>query len=112
VDLGGVALNVPEGREVVYRNASVWRLFGSIATGNEAVPEPPPTSVRYEAGVLTVHSPSAERVNVYSPTGAHLFGAAKPSGPASFALPQLRGVGIVIATGSSGWTKKIYINAY
>jgi hypothetical protein len=111
VDLSGVTLNVPAGREAVYRSASVWRLFGTIATGNEALSAPPAVTVRYEAGLLTVHSPAAERVSVYSLAGALLYSAAKSSGPSTFALPHsgASGGSVVIVAGSSGWTEKVYV---
>ncbi|MDR2041969.1 MAG: leucine-rich repeat domain-containing protein, partial [Tannerella sp.] len=108
VSLDGVTLRVPSGRESVYRGAAVWRLFGTVATGNAAVPEQS-VGVRCAAGVLSVDSPAAEQVTVYSAGGSLLFRAVKPSGPATFALPHLpRGVAIV--AGSSGWTKKIYMD--
>jgi hypothetical protein len=108
VSLGGVTLRVPSGRDSAYRSAAVWRLFGTVATGNDAVPEQS-VGVHCAAGVLSVDSPAAEQVTVYSAGGALLFRSGKPSGQATFALPRLpRGVAIV--AGSSGWTKKIYID--
>jgi hypothetical protein len=101
---------VPSGRESAYRSAAVWRLFGTVATGNDAVPDQAAVGVHCVSGVLSVDSPSAEQVSVYTAGGALLFRAVKPSGPATFTLPHLPG-GVAIVAGSSGWTKKIYIYA-
>jgi hypothetical protein len=104
VNLSGVTLHVPAGREAAYRSAAVWRTFGSIAAGN-ALTEAPETGVHYAAGVLTVDSPVAEQVAVYSAGGARLFRAVKPAGRAAFAVPRFPR-GVWIAAGSSGWTVK------
>jgi hypothetical protein len=104
VNLSGVTLRVPAGREAAYRSAAVWRTFGSIAAGNDLT-EAPATDVYYAAGVLTVDSPVAEQVSVYSAAGVRQFRAVKPAGRAAFAVPRFPR-GVWIAAGSSGWTVK------
>jgi hypothetical protein len=62
----------------------------------------------YANGVLTVHTPQAERIEVYSPGGALLYSARKASGTETFRIGHLS-QGVVIVRGSSGWTRKVVI---
>ncbi|MDR2138619.1 MAG: BACON domain-containing protein [Tannerella sp.] len=65
-----------------------------------------PSTVWYVNGILTVHTPSAERIDIYSVAGQLLFKARKDAGEAAFDLNGLPR-GVLIVHGSSGWVKKI-----
>jgi uncharacterized protein YjdB len=73
------------------------------STGNAPVEA---VDVRYYRGILSVNTPSAERITVYSISGIAVCQAGKDSGAAAFNLKQLSR-GIYIVRGSSGWTRKI-----
>jgi hypothetical protein len=78
----------------------------SGATGAEAVDA---VDIRYASGILTVNTPVAERVTVYSIGGSVMYRERKASGEATFDLHSLP-KGVFIARGSSGWTKKAVIS--
>ncbi|MDR1455229.1 MAG: hypothetical protein LBJ01_06225 [Tannerella sp.] len=59
----------------------------------------------YGDGLLTVDTPAAEQIEVYSAGGQLLYRARKTSGPATFDLNGLPG-GLLVIRGSSGWVKK------
>ncbi|MDR3261498.1 MAG: hypothetical protein LBT78_06645, partial [Tannerella sp.] len=75
-------------------------------TGNEEVEA---SGVRYANGLLTVHTPIAERIDVYSTGGALLYQVRKPAGEAAYSLRHLPR-GVLIVRGGSGWTKKIVMS--
>jgi hypothetical protein len=75
-------------------------------TGNEEVEA---SGVRYANGILTVNTPIVEQIDVYSIGGALLYQVRKPAGEAVYSLRHLPR-GVLIARGSSGWTKKIVIS--
>jgi len=60
-------------------------------------------------GVLSVQSPVAETIQVYSITGAILFNLQKQEGKASFSINQPKG-SILLLRGNSGWAKKSIVN--
>jgi hypothetical protein len=66
-------------------------------------------SVRYANGILTVNTPTAERIDVYSTVGALLYQVQKPAGEAAYSIRHLPR-GVLISRGSSGWTKKIVMS--
>jgi hypothetical protein len=85
----------------------VWKDFGMIAEdAGEGILLPPPVGVYYAQGVLTVNTPKAEQITVYSPTGALLYRAQKAAGEAVYRIDRLSG-GVLIVKGESGWVKKI-----
>jgi uncharacterized protein YjdB len=57
-------------------------------------------------GVLTVNSPSAERIDIYSFNGMYLYSALKPEGGATFIINSLHEKTLIVR-GSSGWVRKI-----
>jgi Flp pilus assembly protein protease CpaA len=63
-------------------------------------------SVWYAAGQLTVDSQSAEQITIYTPVGIAVYRSQKTSGQAVFHTGSLPS-GVLIVTGSSGWTRKI-----
>jgi hypothetical protein len=65
------------------------------------------TDVRYFNGLLYVNTPVAERITVYSLTGAAVYQSKKAEGAATFDLHSLP-KGILIIRGESGWTRKVY----
>jgi hypothetical protein len=71
--------------------------------GNAAVDA---TGIRYYNGLLTVNTPVAERIDVYSVSGALLYQAQKATGEATFNLGHLP-KGVLIVRGGSGWTRKV-----
>jgi hypothetical protein len=81
-------------------NVSVY-----ISTGNENVSG---VSISYSDGILKVNTPVSEQINVYSASGALQFSVVKTSGEAVYNLSRLPS-GILIARGSSGWTRKLVV---
>ena len=74
-------------------------------TGNESVAAAVPHATCFNR-LLTVASPVAERIEVYSAAGALLGVYDKPSGAATYPvghLPQ----GVLIVRGASGWVQKV-----
>jgi Leucine-rich repeat (LRR) protein len=74
--------------------------------GNEAVDAAKITCV---GALLTVNTPAAEQINVYSLSGARIYSVQKDAGAATFRLSGLPD-GVYIVTGSSGWSKKVITN--
>jgi hypothetical protein len=111
VNIAGATLNVPVGTKALYQAHELWGQFGTITEGggtdgisgisDEASPE-----VTISDRILTVSSPAAEQIEIYSFTGAMLYNAVKASGEATFNLTNLP-KGALIVRGSSGWTQKI-----
>lgn len=60
----------------------------------------------YADGVLSVNTPQAERIEVYSAAGQLLHRVQKAAGAAAFDLNGLPR-GVLIVRGSSGWVKKV-----
>ncbi|MDR0733153.1 MAG: hypothetical protein LBF08_03710, partial [Dysgonamonadaceae bacterium] len=58
---------------------------------------------------LSIASPVAERVTVYSVAGALLHRLEKPAGEASFAVASTASAQVLIVRGSSGWARKIIV---
>ena len=75
------------------------------STGNAAVDA---TAVSYANGLLTVNTPVAEQITVYSVSGARIYSAPKEAGKATFDLSRLA-KGVYIVTGNA-WTRKIINN--
>jgi hypothetical protein len=63
-------------------------------------------TVWYVNGILTVHTPKAERIEIYSVSGQRLYVARKEAGKATFDLNGLPR-GVLIVRGGSGWVRKI-----
>jgi hypothetical protein len=76
------------------------------SVGNAAVEA---GDVRYANGILTVNTPVAEQITVYSLSGSVMYQAQKTAGEATFDLRSLP-KGVFIARGSSGWTNKIVVS--
>jgi hypothetical protein len=77
---------------------------GSDPNANESIAEP--VQVRCNNGILTVQTPAAEQIDVYSINGALLYQVQKASGEATLNLSRLP-QGVLIVRGGSGWTRKI-----
>jgi hypothetical protein len=67
-----------------------------------------PVTVSVNNGLLTIDSPSSERIEIYSMIGSCLYTDKKLSGQSLISLPPFPH-GIYVIRGSSGWTKKICI---
>jgi hypothetical protein len=63
-------------------------------------------TVWYGSGILTINTPQAERIEVYSVAGQLLYVAQKDAGKATFDLNGLSR-GVLIVRGGSGWVRKI-----
>jgi uncharacterized protein YjdB len=57
-------------------------------------------------GILTVNSPLAERIDIYSFNGMYLYSAVKSEGLATFIINNLNEKTLIVR-GSSGWVRKI-----
>jgi len=103
-------LVVPVGAKANYEVADYWKDFGTImereggTSANGLLPLGD-VSVSYVGGVLSVDSPRAEILRVYSLTGALVYTATKGEGRAIFAVNMPSGVYVV--TGSDGWSVKV-----
>jgi hypothetical protein len=62
--------------------------------------------VRLSGNFLSVNSPIAETVQVYSINGMLLRHFQKPAGQATFSVNQEQN-SVLIITGSSGWVRKV-----
>jgi hypothetical protein len=108
VPLASCTLHVPASTQALYRTADVWKDFGTIKgdspLGN--IPLYRAADVTCYQGVLSVGTPLAERIEVYSVSGQLLYKAQKAAGEATFDLNHLP-KGVYIVRGGSGWTGKI-----
>jgi hypothetical protein len=77
-----------------------------VASGNETVGK---ANINFFNGILSINTPVAEQISIYSPTGAVLFSTNKPAGEAVYNLSDLP-KGIMIVSGSSGWVQKFNVN--
>jgi hypothetical protein len=83
-----------------------------VSVGNKAITSlPPPSAVHVYGtpGGITVNSPRAEQIAIYSTGGQLLYRVHKPAGIAAFNLNGLPR-GALIVRGSSGWTEKAINN--
>ncbi|MDR2691043.1 MAG: cadherin-like beta sandwich domain-containing protein, partial [Dysgonamonadaceae bacterium] len=79
----------------------------AFATGIPQAVEPA-IQVSLSGQILHVNSPAAERVNIYSVSGALLDGLEKPAGKTSVAVNSTNPLTqVLIVKGSSGWVKKL-----
>jgi hypothetical protein len=92
--------------EVIHQDEITVPVRITSSVGNASIDA---GNVRYANGVLTVNTPAAERITVYSLSGAVMYQARKAAGEASFDLNGLP-KGVFIAKGSSGWTRKAVIS--
>jgi len=104
-------LYVPSANAKAKYEASNWNDFFSVitekknTTGINSVSYK--TTVSIINGILDVDSPLSETISVYSINGILLFETEKKIGKMSFNIPKMQGV--LIITGSSGWTRKIIV---
>jgi hypothetical protein len=105
VTLNDVNLTL-NGGEVIHQDEIKVQVTVLKSVGNAAIDT---GDVRYAGGVLTVNTPVAERITVYSLSGAVMYRAQKASGEATFDLRSLP-KGVFIARGTSGWTRKIMVS--
>jgi hypothetical protein len=111
VPLNSVTLHVPASAKVRYEAANIWKEFGKIEVYTPSDTDSPEFSVGATCyhGILSVTTPKAEQVEVYSVSGQLLFTARKDGGKATFDLRRLPR-GVLIVRGSSGWGEKIINN--
>jgi hypothetical protein len=104
-------LHVPAGTEALYRATDGWKRFGTIVAGAGAGLVSPSASpyVHCDRGILTVFSPQAGRISVYSVSSSLLYRTQKGAGAATFPIGHLP-KGILIVKDSSGWAGKTMNN--
>jgi hypothetical protein len=103
---GEITLHVPEGTEAAYGAIMPWKEFRIVGDLPNAVASPEAQKVWSHGGLLHVHTPQAERIEVYALTGQRLYAARKDAGPTVLRLPSLPH-GLLIVRGSTGWTEKV-----
>jgi hypothetical protein len=57
-------------------------------------------------GILTVNTPSAERIDIYSFNGMYLYSSFKPEGKVTYLIGGFHEKTLIVR-GSSGWVRKI-----
>jgi hypothetical protein len=109
IPLSSVTLHVPVGTKALYEAAYVWKEFGyildDVIVGTEVI-RAAGEQVRIYGSLLSVGSPAAGQIAVYSTGGQLLYRVQQPVGPAAFDLNGLPR-GVLIVRGSSGWTVKV-----
>jgi hypothetical protein len=123
VSLGNATLHVPIGTKALYQAAPVWKNFGTIVedvtltsgvadeneiTGTDDI-ENTSVQVSVRGNQLYVTGEAAERIDVYSFVGVHLFSAVKAEGTATFMIGNFHEKTLIVR-GSSGWVRKIVTN--
>jgi hypothetical protein len=106
VKLQNVNLTLNNSGTVIHQDEIKVPVQVGNANGNIAVDA---TAVRYYNGLLTVNTPAAERIDVYSISSQLLYKAQKAAGEATFNINHLP-KGVLIVRGGSGWTTKIVNN--
>ena len=110
VDLSSAILKVPAGTASLYRTAEVWKEFGTIEEfDGTSIEDIMASSVRVYADgqSICIESSAAETIDIYSLNGTKLYTIRKSEGDIRIPITQK---GIVIVTGSSGWTRKLINN--
>jgi hypothetical protein len=109
VPLASGTLHVPAGTKALYKAADVWKNFSFISddagVGTEVI-RAAEVQVHINGSLLSVDSPAAEQIAVYSVGGQLLHRVRKTAGPATFNLDGLPR-GVLIVRGSSGWVRKV-----
>ncbi|MDR1381186.1 MAG: hypothetical protein LBJ47_06865, partial [Tannerella sp.] len=77
-------------------------------TGNETVGTSSVQATCFN-GVLTVTSPSDEQVELYSTSGALIYGTHKTPGTVTCRIGHLPH-GVLVVRGASGWSRKVMLN--
>jgi hypothetical protein len=77
-----------------------------LPTANETIAN---NRITCSNNTLRINTPASERISIYSPSGAQLFSAQKPSGEVDYNLSDMSGK-VVIISGSSGWNYKLKIS--
>jgi len=106
--IANAILSVPDGTKNAYETAGVWNNFSSIVERKTVTNEQisfEDVKVSYQNEILTIDSPYAETLRVYSTTGALTYSIEKNEGriDCSVNLPD----GVCIVTGGTGWSKKV-----
>jgi hypothetical protein len=106
-----ITLHVPTSAKARYAATTVWKDFGKIEVYTPSGMDSPelPVEATCHHGVLSVNTPKAEQIEVYSVGGQLLFTARKDAGKATFDAGRLPR-GVLIVRGSSGWTRKTINN--
>ncbi|MDR1335777.1 MAG: leucine-rich repeat domain-containing protein [Tannerella sp.] len=105
VTLNDVNLTL-DGGEVIHQDEIRAPVTVTTSVGNAAIGA---AEITYHNGTLTVNTPVAEQITVYSLSGAVMYSAQKVAGEARFNLNS-QPKGVLIAIGSSGWTRKVVIS--
>jgi hypothetical protein len=100
--LHNAILNLSDGTTVRQEEINV-PLIVKNTTGLETIQAP---KVWYDSGILTINTPKAEEIAVYSIAGTLLYQGRKAAGEVVFRINWLP-KGVLIVKGESGWVKKI-----
>jgi hypothetical protein len=65
-------------------------------------------AVWYANSILSIQSPAAEKVTIFSISGLRLWQSSKPAGEMAFNISHLPN-GVLIVKGGSGWTRKVVV---
>ncbi len=106
-----IYLFVPKGSSQKYANADGWKYFDiremDNLVGNTKIADQWDIRVSYNDPVLTINTPFAEIINIYSFNGTLLYKIKKQIGQVTFPLGNISKNEVIVVQGSSGWTKKI-----
>jgi hypothetical protein len=92
------------GNDVVSQTVNITQVESGVSI--EIIVPDQEMKVFSSNGILSVNTPAAERVDIYSFTGAPVFSAVKAAGTATFTIGHLHEKTLIVR-GSSGWTRKI-----
>jgi hypothetical protein len=99
---------VPEATDAAYGTADTWNEFHIVAKPLSVVTLET-QKIWLHGGALHVHTPQAERIEVYTLSGQLFYAARKNAGQAIFNLTTLPR-GVLIVRGANGWSEKIINN--
>ncbi|MDH6533447.1 RagB/SusD family nutrient uptake outer membrane protein [Parabacteroides sp. 52] len=105
IHLTKIDFTLSNGGKITKDKLSVDIKGNNNPTGIETV-ETSVTSVSIIDAKLTVNSPAAETIEIYSFNGKRLFAASKSEGEATFTIQQIKEHTLIIK-GSSGWVRKV-----
>jgi hypothetical protein len=103
IKVNDVNLTLASSSTVIHQDEIKVPVQAGNATGNA---DGDATEILFYNGILTVNTPAAERIDIYSIGGSLLYQAQKAVGEARFNLSHLP-KGVYIVRGGSGWTRKI-----
>ena len=107
ITLNNIRFTTPEGNMVLEPEMVVPVLLDRWPTDTEKI-QTATIHVFCDGNILTVDSPAAETINIYSVTGTKIYQGVKPAGKMIVRIPDLSGK-MIIVKGSSNWVKKVLV---